>query len=248
MLQRAGRRPPSPSRLLAPAPPSAAQPLATASASTLQSSGAAAEARPAGALPTFLDVYGEEYEADPRLTELVEDEGQTEADAKTGSISDLSAEGGVVPRPDQETARATGVKQEFEEMQTDDFETKPEISSVTETIKSEDMTDELGNSLHRKSTSFTDSAQKSASCGDASVKCDDSATGGARAASGRAQEEPADEQAAPDADDAVSRLDPALADKYRHLTDSSFKQEFLANLIGNQDRDWDNLRSVSMND
>lgn len=40
----------------------------------------------------------------------------------------------------------------------------------------------------------------------------------------------------------VAGLDPGLAEKYRHLTNSSFKHEFLANLIGNQDRDWDNLR------
>ncbi|XP_037089684.1 LOW QUALITY PROTEIN: ATP-dependent DNA/RNA helicase DHX36-like, partial [Pollicipes pollicipes] len=51
----------------------------------------------------------------------------------------------------------------------------------------------------------------------------------------------ADEQTGPPEDPAVGRLDPSLADKYRHLTNCSFKQEFLANLLGNQDRDWDNL-------
>ncbi|XP_043228937.1 ATP-dependent DNA/RNA helicase DHX36-like, partial [Amphibalanus amphitrite] len=212
VLERSGRRPPSP-------PPATARPAepapSTATASTPSSAPSAKEEDAAGALPTFLDVYGEDYEADPRLTELPDDDDKTESEAKMGSMTDLSSAGNTLSA-DKEAATAATVKQE-EQMDMDDVKIKQEIAE--DVTKSEG----IGNGL-KKSESFT-----------GSVKCESLTADGSR------ERETTDDLPAPEVDDVVSKLDPSLANKYRHLADSRFKQEFLANLIGNQDRDWDNL-------
>ena len=187
----------------------------------------AVKLEPAGALPTFLDVYGEDCEADPRLVDLTEDDDATENETLSGSTTDLSRNGADATS-DREKSSDVGASHRYESMETDailnvEVKREPPDDSLAETT--------VGDQIKETSASLA-----------TPVKSEDGPL--PHQLKDEAPDDDDQQTSAPDAEgeDVVSRLDPSLADKYRHLTDSSFKQEFLANLIGNQDRDWDKLR------
>ena len=239
VLERAGRRPPSPPPPSGPAQPTERPPPDPASE----------EAPRGGALPTFLDVYGEEGESDPRLATPLEAEDGDPAElvTRTDSLTDLTAEDGPPPAGQTAGPAADGrvkVKLEQEDRQETDLVAEQGVSQLADRPPKEEERMDVEEGSLEKTTSSSSSVKlkpglPAASDGDrVKTETDDAV------ADGEPQDDAPGEQRTSSvaADDAVGKLDARLANKYQHLSESSFKQEFLANLIGNQDRDWDNLR------